>query len=98
VEAFRYFGGITREILSDNMKTAWLNRGGLWEANPALLEFASSCGFMPKRCQVRRPQTKGKVERFIGYLGNHFLPLARGMDILGLDDLNGAVKPGLTGE
>lgn len=97
VEAFRYFGGIPREILYDNMKTAWLNRGGVWEANPALLEFASACGFMPKRCQVRRPQTKGKVERFIGYLGNHFLPLTRRKDIYGLDDLNGAVNTWLDG-
>ena len=37
VEAFTYFGGVVHEILYDNMKTAWLNRGGPWEVNPALL-------------------------------------------------------------
>ncbi|HOC28185.1 MAG TPA: IS21 family transposase [Treponemataceae bacterium] len=77
VEAFKHFCGVIREILYDNMKTAWLNRGGVWEVHPALLAFAAHCGFEPKRCKVRRPQTKGKVERFIGYLGNHFLPMAR---------------------
>lgn len=57
LEAFKYFGGITREILYDNMKTAWLNRGGTWEVQSALFAFAAQCGFEPKRCQVRRPQT-----------------------------------------
>jgi transposase len=92
VEAFRYFGGITAEVLYDNMKTAWLNRGGVWEPNPALLEFAAHCGFSPKRCKVRRPETKGKVERFIGYLGNHFLTMAREKDLKSIEDLNGSVN------
>ncbi len=92
VEAFKYFSGVVREILYDNMKTAWLNRGGVWEVHPALLAFAAHCGFEPKRCKVRRPQTKGKVERFIGYLGNHFLPMARTKNLSSIDDLNSAVN------
>ncbi len=92
VEAFKHFCGVIREILYDNMKTAWLNRGGVWEVHPALLAFAAHCGFEPKRCKVRRPQTKGKVERFIGYLGNHFLPMARTMNLMSIDDLNAAVN------
>jgi transposase len=92
LEAFKYFGGITAEILYDNMKTAWLYRGGVWEPNPALLEFASCCGFEPKRCKVRRPETKGKVERFIGYLGHNFLAAARSKDLRTIEDLNTAVN------
>jgi transposase len=92
VEAFKYFSGITFEILYDNMKTAWLNRGGVWEVHPALLAFAAQCGFEPKRCKVRRPQTKGKVERFIGYLGNHFLPIARNRNLASIEELNHAVN------
>jgi len=92
VEAFKHFAGVVREILYDNMKTAWLNRGGIWEVQPALLAFAAQCGFEPKRCKVRRPQTKGKVERFIGYLGNHFLPMARTMNLTSIEDLNLAVN------
>jgi hypothetical protein len=92
VEAFKYFSGVVREILYDNMKTAWLNRSGVWEVHPALLALAAHCGFEPKRCKVRRPQTKGKVERFIGYLGNHFLPMARTMNLSSIEDLNSAVN------
>ena len=41
---------------------------------------------------VRRPQTKGKVERFIGHVGNHFLPLARESGLASIRDLNQAVN------
>jgi len=90
-KAFGYFQGVPSEILYDNMKTAWLADGEGWKVNPKLLEYAGQIGFKPLRCQVRRPQTKGKVERFIGYLGNHFLPEARDAGLANLDDLNAAV-------
>lgn len=92
LRAFEFFGGVPWEILYDNMKTAWLFKGTEWVVNPALLALASSCGFEPRRCQVRRPQTKGKVERFIGYLGNNFLPTARGQGLSSLEELNDAVN------
>lgn len=90
-KAFEYFQGVPAEILYDNMKTAWLADGEGWKVNSKLLEYAGQVGFKPLRCQVRRPQTKGKVERFIGYLGNHFLPMVRAAGVSNLDDLNAAV-------
>lgn len=87
-KAFEAFGGIPQEILYDNMKTAWLFDGQNWLVNPKLLELASCVGFTPKRCQVRRPQTKGKVERFIQTLGQNFLPWARSEHLDSLDALN----------
>lgn len=56
--------------------------------NPAFLDFAGHCGFVPKLCRPYRAQTKGKVERFIRYLRQSFwLPLAsrRAADGLVLD-------------
>lgn len=90
--AFEYFQGVPAEILYDNMKTAWLADGDGWKVNPKLLKYAEQVGFKPLRCQVRRPQTKGKVERFIGYLDNHFLPEARQRGLASLSDLNAAVR------
>ncbi|GAB1483262.1 hypothetical protein MASR2M78_20780 [Treponema sp.] len=95
-KAFSWLGGVPAEILYDNMKTAWLADGGGWHVQPKLLAYAGHIGFNPLRCQVRRPQTKGKVERFIGYLGNHFLPLAREASCQSLDKLNNAVMGWLT--
>lgn len=73
--AFAYFGGVPWEILYDNMKTAFLHDGqGGWRATKRLCAVAAHYGFTPKRCQVRRPETKGKVERAIGYLDGNFWP------------------------
>lgn len=80
VLAFEYFGGVPREILYDNMKTAfiWNNEAGQFEVNTHLLALSVHYGFIPRRCMVRRPQTKGKVEREIGYLSGNFWPRLAG--------------------
>lgn len=74
--AFDYFQGVTQELLFDNMKTVVLLRNaygqGLHRFHPALWDFAKHYGFIPKLCQPYRAQTKGKVERFIGYLRQSF--------------------------
>lgn len=86
--AFQYFGGVPKEILYDNMTTAFhLNANKEFVPNKKLLSLACHYGFTPKRCKVRRPQTKGKVERGIGYLsGNFFAGLDK--DNLDIDCLN----------
>jgi transposase len=94
-EAFTFFGGVPEEVLYDNMKTAWIAQGSEWVVNKDLLNYAAQVGFEPKRCQVRRPQTKGKVERFIGYLGNHFLPMVREQELQTIEELNHAIGPWL---
>jgi transposase len=79
--AFEYFGGVPREILHDNLKTAVLSRGagGKIQWNPRYLDFALYYGFSPYPCKPYRAQTKGKVERSIGYVqqsfwvGTHFV-------------------------
>jgi len=89
--AFAFFNGIPKEILYDNMKTAWIYANTEWRVNSALLSLASNCGFKPLRCQVRRPKTKGKVERFIGFLSYNFLPKAINAKCTSLDELNSFV-------
>ena len=92
IEAFRYFGGVPHEILYDNMKTAFVcDHEGMWSPNKALLSLAHHYGFVPRRCRVRRPQTKGKVERAIGYLNTNFWPEVE-REIWDIDGLNDAVK------
>ena len=72
IRAFEFFGGIPEEILYDNMKTAWNYDDGRWHANRQLARFAYHYGFVPKRCRIHRPETKGKVERFNQYFENNF--------------------------
>jgi transposase len=71
--AFEYFGGVPKEILYDNMRTAFEPDGeGVWHPTRRLAACAVHYGFVPHHCRVRRPETKGKVERLIGYLDHHF--------------------------
>jgi transposase len=92
VLAFIYFGGVPREVLYDNMKTAFVRGAdGRFEPNRKLLSFALHYGFIPRRCRIRRPETKGKVERSIGYLGNNFWQSIEG-ETLSLSFLNDAVR------
>ncbi len=81
--AFAYFGGCPRELLYDNM--AQVKLIGSPEYNPLLLDFAGHYGFTPRLCRVRRPRTKGKVERMVGYLQDNFLA---GRTFADLADLN----------
>lgn len=86
IHAFEYFGGVPEIVLTDNMKTVVDHREArqtVW--NSKFADFASDMGFVPKVCRVRRPQTKGKVERLVQYVKNNFLP---GRTFTGLDDLN----------
>ena len=74
--AFAAFGGVTVELLYDNMKTVVLERNtygrGVHRFHPSFLDYARHAGFLPRLCQPYRPCTKGKVERFIGYLKRSF--------------------------
>lgn len=84
--AFCFFGGWPKTILYDNMKQVRLSPG---EFNPLFLDFATHYGFVPKTCRVRRPQTKGKVERMVEYLKDNFL---KGRTIADLAELNAQAR------
>ena len=87
LHAFQYFGGVPHQVLHDNLKTAVLDRAtdGAIHWNPHYLDFASYYGFTPHPCRPYRAQTKGKVERGIGYVrGNFWL----GLTFADLADLN----------
>ena len=79
--AFFFFGGVPREVLYDNMRTVVTDRDqygpGLHRYNRTFLDFAHHYGFLPRLCRPYRAKTKGKVERFIGYLrASFYIPLA----------------------
>jgi hypothetical protein len=67
--------GVPHELLYDNLKTAVDQRGpdGGISWNGRFRDFADYYGFVPRACRPYRAQTKGKVERGIGYLKGHFL-------------------------
>jgi transposase len=76
VRAFEFFGGVPRELLYDNMKTVVLERDGygpgVHRFHPTLWDVAKHYNFQPRLCRPYRAKTKGKVERFNGYLRHSF--------------------------
>jgi len=84
--AFQFFGGWTQEVLYDNMKQVRL---GPTELNPQFVDFARHYGFVIKTHRIRRPRTKGKVERMVHYVKDAFL---NGRSFTDLNDLNTQVQ------
>lgn len=73
--AFEYFGGYTKEILYDNLKSVVIKRmlkASNSEYNKKFLDCAGYYGFKPVLCRPYRPQTKGKVENGVKYVKNNF--------------------------
>lgn len=90
VNAFEYFGGVPATLLTDHMRTVVDYSDAketVWQEG--FERFASELGFVPKLCRVRRPQTKGKVERLVNYVKNNFIP---GREFSSLADLNRQAK------
>lgn len=86
--AFAYFGGVPREVLFDQMRAVLTQDGrardGRLVENAEFLRFAAHWGFRIRVCRPYRAQTKGKVERPVGYLRRNFL---YGREFLGDADL-----------
>jgi len=88
-DALAEFGGVPEHVLFDNAKSVIIDRDaygdGLHRWNPALLDLAEEYGFALRVCRPYRARTKGKVERFNGYLKGSFLvPLAATLKVAGL--------------
>lgn len=88
-EALIYFGGAPRHVLFDNAKTVVVERDAYGEGkhrwHRGALALADELGFSLRLCRPYRAKTKGKVERFNGYLKGSFLvPLAATLKSSGL--------------
>jgi transposase len=86
VRAFEHLGGVAATCLYDNMKVVVSGyEDDVPIYNPRFLAFATHYGFRPVACRVRRPQTKGKVERPFSYVETS---LFNGRTFASLDHLN----------
>jgi transposase len=89
-DAFEYFGGVPRHCLYDGEKTVLLRwEGGYPVYNPAFVAFSTHYNCRPVGCKVRRPQTKGKIERPFQYVENNLLA---GRTFKDLEDLRRTAK------
>lgn len=67
--AWRFFGGVTKRVLPDNMSSAIVRADPLQPTiQPAFLEYAQARGFFVDPARVRRPQDKARVENQNAYV------------------------------
>jgi len=74
--AFDYFGGLTQEILYDNLKVVVIKRkypSTDSNFNPVFADFRDHYGFKSYLCRPYRAKTKGKIERAIRYIKDNFV-------------------------
>lgn len=74
IRSLEYLGGVPEEVLVDNQKSAVLEhpRSGKVRFNERFLDLAQVYGFAPRACRPYRARTKGKDERMVGYIKQHF--------------------------
>lgn len=74
IRSFEYFGGVPQEVLVDNQKAAVLEHKGRGQVkfNERFVDLAGHYGFVPRACRPYRARTKGKDERMVGYIKQHF--------------------------
>lgn len=82
IRSFEYFGGVPTEVLVDNQKAAVVLHpsDGKVVFNPRFADLAQHYGFLPRACRPYRAKTKGKDERMVGYLKQHFFVRYRAFD------------------
>lgn len=86
LNAFRFFDGSPKELVTDNMLTAVIERDGpLVRFNEAFLDFLRPFHVVPVPCNVGQAHEKGKIEKgAIHYIRHNFWPLRSFLD---LDDV-----------
>lgn len=84
--AFGYFGGRTTEIVydQDRVMTVSENAGDLM-LTEVFESYAGYAGFSIHLCRGADPQSKGKIERVVGYIKNNYLSCRK---YQGISELN----------
>jgi transposase len=73
IRSFEYFGGVPQEVVVDNQKAAVLRHQAQTVVfNERFVDLAAHYGFTPRACRPHRARTKGKDERMVGYIKQHF--------------------------
>lgn len=92
VNAFRYYGGVTRILQCDNLKTGVVSHGrNEVTLNKAYNEMAEHYDTAILPCRIRSPKDKAVVEGTVGIISNFILGALRNRRFLSLSELNEAI-------
>jgi transposase len=92
VNAYRYFGGVSRIIQCDNLKTGVIKHGkSEITLNKSYQELAEHYGTAILPARVRSPKDKAMVEGTVGVISTFILAALRNQQFLSLSELNNAI-------
>jgi len=84
--AYRFYGGVPKELWYDNLATAVAERKRkIIRFNPRFLAYAGHSCFKPVACNPGAGNEKGRVENGVGYIRGNFWP---GRSFIDLNDVN----------
>ncbi len=90
IKAFKYFGGMPKNVKIDNLKAAILEANFYEPVYQRLYKsFAEYYGFNPMPCRIYSPNDKGKVESGVKYVKMNFFS---GRTFKDSDDLDRRLK------
>jgi transposase len=97
VNAYKFFGGVTRMLVPDNLKTGVQKPS--WDTpviNKSYQEMAEHYGTAIMPARMRRPKDKPNVEGAVGVISTWILAALRDQRFFSLGELNEAIKEKLT--
>jgi transposase len=97
VNAYNFFGGVTRILVPDNLKTGVQNASRysltIHRTYEEMSEHYGTC-VIPAR--VRHPQDKANVEKAVDITSTWILAALRNQEFFSISELNGAIREKLT--
>jgi transposase len=93
VNAYRFFGGVTRILIPDNLKTG-VDRVSWYTPviNRTYHEMAEHYGTCVIPARVRKPKDKPKVEGTVGVVSTWIIAALRNQQFFSISELNTAIK------
>jgi len=93
VNAYEYFGGVTRILVPDNLKTGVISHGKTEVVlNKAYYALAEHYGTAILPARVRAPKDKASVEGTVGTVTTFILAAIRNQRYFSLPELNAAIR------
>jgi len=97
VHAFEYFGGVTKVVVPDNLKSGVAKTCRYEpEINPGYAELARHYGCVVLPARVRKPRDKAKVEVGVQVVERWVLAALRNRTFFSLEEVNAAIAELLT--
>lgn len=93
IEAYKYFGGVTRLLIPDNLKTGVISNRKYDDPiiNKTYEEMAEYYDTVIIPARVRRPKDKASVEGSVGVITNFLFGRFRNRKFFSFDELNNAI-------